>query len=203
MLPAAAQHTPLQKYVIAPAGFDHVFLDHVEHYACCLASSEGGQYIGQTNDEGIIYGYGYFVSDNGNQRIGQFRKGQLLFGITMNDENVIVGDNDFYTVYSLSTGRMEYIFKANMKQLVSGERLYDYAFVSMNYNNGDRYVGEIYQGKRHGYGIYYYANGDFWYGQYNNDVRCGFGALFTVENRMVIGQWNIEDTPRVIHLKNK
>ena len=59
----------------------------------------------------------------------------------------------------------------------------------MKYLNGDQYVGEVYKGKRHGFGIYYYADGDFWFGEYNNDVRVGYGALYTVGDGMFIGEW--------------
>ncbi len=198
----AAQSTPHLKYEIAPADFEHVFLDHVSPYKSRLLSTESGQYVGQTDRDGRIYGYGSFISNEGNQRIGQFRNGRLMFGITLTGENVTVGSSDFYASYSLTTGRLEYIFRANEKKLHDAQALYDYAFVSINYHNGDRYVGEIYRGKRHGYGIYYYANGDYWYGQYRDDVRCGFGAHFTTENSLLIGQWNIEDTPRLISIDN-
>lgn len=203
LLKGAAQSTPLQKYEIAPADFEHVFLDMVARNPCSLTTTESGQYVGQTNDDKQVYGYGTFVNNDGSQRTGQYRNGRFIFGITINNDNAIVGGNDFYATYSLTTGRLEYIFKANEKQLIDGQGLYDYAFVSMNYNNGDRYVGEIYKGKRHGYGIYYYANGDYWYGQYRDDVRYGFGALFTAANQLFIGQWNIEDTPRLITVKSK
>lgn len=203
LMRTVAQTTPLPKYEIAPADFEHVYLDMVARNPCRLITSGSGQYVGQTDGDGLIYGYGLFVSNDGSQRIGQYRNGNFMFGITINNDNAVVGGNDFYASYSLTTGRLEYIFQANQKTVMSGETLYDYAFVSMNYKNGDRYVGEIYKGKRHGYGIYYYANGDFWYGQYRNDVRCGFGALFTADNHLSIGQWNIEDTPRLIPLKTK
>lgn len=203
LLKGYSQSTPLQKYEIAPADFEHVFLDMVGRNTCILSTAENGQYMGQTDSDNQVYGYGTFVNNDGSQRIGQYRSGRFIFGITINSDNAIVGGNDFYATYSLTTGRLEYIFKANEKQLIDGQGMSDYAFVSMNYNNGDRYVGEIYKGKRHGYGIYYYANGDYWYGQYYNDVRYGFGALFTANNKLFIGQWNIEDTPRLIPVKNK
>ncbi len=203
LLRSQAQDTPLKKYEIAPADFEHVYLDMVARNPCRLTTSDNGQYIGQTDEESLIYGYGAYMNNDGSQRIGQYRNGKFMFGITVNNESAIVGSNDFYATYSLTTGRLEYIFKANEKQLIDGKGMYDYAFVSMNYKNGDRYVGEIYRGKRHGYGIYYYANGDYWYGQYRNDVRYGFGALFTTDNRLFIGQWNMEDTSRLITVRSK
>ncbi len=202
-LTVGAQHTPQQKYEVPPADFDHVYLDHVAANKAGLMSTENGQFIGQTDEDGLIYGYGAFLSNDGGQRIGQYRNGDLLFGITLTAENATVGSRDFYASYSLSTGQLEYIFQAQEKKLTDTGSLHEYAFVSINYRNGDRYVGEIYRGKRHGYGIYYYSNGDYWYGQYRDDVRCGFGALFTTANRLFIGQWNIEDTPRLISVRSR
>lgn len=200
---AYAQRTPLEKYEIAPAAFEHVYLDKVGAFPVTLATSDKGQYVGQVDDNHVIYGYGAFINNDGGQRVGQFRKGDFIFGITLTDKSATVGSPQHYASYSMNTGRLEYVFRANEQQLMDTETQYDYAFVSISYKNGDRYIGEIYKGKRHGYGIYYYANGNYWYGQYKDDVRCGFGALFTVENKLVIGQWNIEDTPRVIEPKQE
>ena len=36
------------------------------------------------------------------------------------------------------------------------------------YSDGSYYVGEFYNGKRHGYGTYYYANGNVYQGQWYN-----------------------------------
>lgn len=196
-----AQHTPLVKYEIAPAAFEHVYLDLVSYFPVSLATSDKGQYLGQVDGKHVIYGYGSFINNDGSQRVGQFRQGEFIFGITLTEKSATVGSPHHYASYSLSTGHLEYIFRANEQRLFDTQAQYDYAFVSITYKNGDRYIGEIYKGKRHGYGIYYYANGNYWYGQYKDDVRCGFGALFTVENKMAVGLWNIEDTPRVIELK--
>ncbi|MBO5181426.1 MAG: hypothetical protein J6B92_06020 [Paraprevotella sp.] len=198
-----AQQTPLQKYEIPPAEYQHVYLDHVEYFNASLINSDNGQYVGQTDSDGHIYGYGSYISNEGNQRIGLFRKDEFMFGITLNNDNAIVGSNNHYAVYSLTTGELLYVFKSEEKQLVDAEGLGDYAFVSLSYRNGDRYVGETYKGKRHGYGVYYYANGSYWYGQYRDDVRYGFGAKFLVDNDMEIGFWKIEDTPRLIKVDNR
>lgn len=198
-----AQQTELLKYETIPVDFQHVYLDFVGDHACRLNTSDHGQYIGQTDYKGVIYGYGMFCNNDGSQIVGQFRNGQLLFGITMNGESAMVGSKNFYACYSLTTGRLQYVFKEKENKLYDMKTQYDYAFVSITYNNGDRYIGEIVRGKRHGYGIYYYANGDYWYGQYNNDIRNGFGAHFTTTNNLQIGQWKGEETPRLIAVKKK
>lgn len=198
-----AQQTPIEKYAIPSHDFQHVFLDHVQSNKCEIIDSNSGEFVGQVNDKHLLYGYGEFVNNDGSQILGMFRNGRLLFGITMNEKSALVGSPEFYASYSLSTGKMEYVFKAEEKHLYDTQLLYDYNFVKMDYANGDQYVGEIYQNKRHGYGIYYYANGWIWFGQYKNDIRSGFGVLFDEQNRLTIGYWEGEDARRIIRVKSK
>lgn len=195
-----AQSTLIEKYALGPLAYQHVFLDMVERFPSQTITTSGGQYVGQVDANGLLYGYGMFVNNDGSQIIGQFRGGKLLFGIKMMGKQVMVGSDEYYTSYSLETGYMEYIFRANEKRFMDGKGLYDYAFVSMRYQNGDQYVGEIYKRKRHGYGLYYYANGDIWFGEYNEDVRSGFGVLFDKDNHLTIGYWEGEDMRRQIRV---
>ncbi len=202
-LQGMAQKTPVEKYEIAPASFEHIYLDHIQNFPSKTIDIGPNQYLGQESKDGMLYGYGMFINGDGSQIIGKFRNDQLLFGITLTQHAALVGDLTHYAAYSLTTGRLEYVFRANEKVLVDTRNLLDYGFVSMRYNNGDQYVGEVYQRKRHGFGIYYYANGDFWFGEYNNDIRSGFGAMFHVEGNIEIGQWESEDEKRVLQVKMK
>ncbi len=93
------------------------------------------------------------------------------------------------------------MYKASQRILFDTKALGDYRFVSMRYSNGDQYIGETYQGKRHGLGLYFYRNGDVWFGEYDNNVRRGFGALFEQDNSLTIGQWEGEDIRRVVYVK--
>lgn len=43
------------------------------------------------------------------------------------------------------------------------------------YGNGERYVGEILNDKRHGKGKLYYPNGDIYDGDWENDQKVGQG----------------------------
>jgi len=202
-LSAEAQHTPFQKYVMPPEGFQQVFLDHVAGYTSQVITMGENQYVGQTDSDGHLYGFGRYVKSDGTQIIGQFREGELIFGITMGRTSVLVGNQDHYCSYSLTTSQLEYVFHSQERQLVDTKSLQGYAFVSMRYANGDQYIGEVYNGHRHGFGIYYYANGDIWYGSYRDDFRNGYGALFCQDNRINIGCWEAEDTRRIIYVKEK
>lgn len=197
---AWAQHTPLDKYSIPHPDFEEVFLDHVENYSCRLVGNTSNQYHGQTNAIGIIYGYGMFISKDGSQIYGKFRNGLPICSITIGQNSAIVGSQEHFVSYSLSTGQIEFIHKNKEKLTPDATQKQDHAFVSMRYQNGDQYVGEIYQGKRHGFGIYYYSNGDAWFGEYNNDIRSGYGCLFRSDEGLEIGHWEGEDTRRLIYI---
>ena len=178
-----AQKTPVEKYELVPDGYMDVYLDLVSRHSSRVINSETGDYIGQTTPNGSLYGYGMFLSCGGQKVTGMFRDGHLLFGIT--------------------TGKPEYIMRGNNRLLLTDNSQYDYGFVTMRYQNGDSYTGEIYQRKRHGYGIYYYANGDIWFGPYDNDQRNGYGVLFSEEDGMILGIWRGEQVSRVTVVKRK
>ena len=199
----SAQKTPVEKYELIPASMQQVYLDHVQSFPSRVISINNNQYFGQVNKKHRLYGYGRYINNDGSEIIGQFRDDQLLFGITFTQNSALVGSRENYASYSLATGKLEFIYHADEQVVVDTRNLLDYGFVSMKYSNGDQYMGEVFQQKRHGYGIYYYANGDIWYGQYNNDVRSGFGAFFAVDGYVQIGEWQGEDDVRVIDIKRK
>lgn len=198
-----AQQTPLEKYELAPAGFENVFIDHVKGFASHTINIGDNQYLGQVSRDHEFYGYGMFINGDGSLIIGKFRESQLLSGITLTQNAAVVGNQLNHAVYSQNSGRLDYLIRNGEKVLPDQRSVFDYGFVTMKYSNGDQYVGEVYQRKRHGYGIYYYRNGDFWYGQYNNDIRSGFGAYFTVDGDIQIGEWQGEDEKRVIQVKKR
>ncbi len=198
---AAAQRTPFPKYDVAPDEMQQVFLDQVADYRSRLVTDGTNQYLGQTDKEGHFYGYGRYLRSDGSQIFGQFRNGEMITGITLGTESAIVGNAGFYCSYSLKTGKLEFVFESGSRKLYDTAALEEYGFVSMRYANGDRYVGEVYQGNRHGLGIYFYANGDIWFGQYDRNERKGFGAMFDQDNYLIIGLWNGENTVREIEVK--
>lgn len=203
LMPSQAQYTPLLKYDVAPWSYEHVFVDYVKDFSSRLIDVGGGQYVGQTDDRYALYGYGQFINDEGDVVIGKFRHGVLIQGISLGKENVTVGSRDFYCSYSLATGRLQYVFKRGTRELVEIANSEDYSFMSQTFENGDKYVGELYKGKRHGMGIYYYAKGGLWYGSFEDDIRSGFGAWFKLDNDMVIGLWEGEDERRRVYVPLK
>lgn len=199
----SAQSTLIDKYPFPPHDYQEVFMDYVSDNPVRIITTSAGQYVGQMDKNSLLCGYGMFVNNDGSQIVGQFNKGKLLFGVTIANSYARVGSLVSFANYSLTKGGLEYISRQGSKDVIDTNGLYDYAFVSMSYPNGDQYVGEIYRQKRHGYGIYYYANGDIWYGEYNNDIRDGYGVLIDKDNNFTIGHWEGEDLRRSIFLKAK
>ncbi len=173
-----------------------VFCDYVTAEAeTKYISSRHGQYIGQLVDN-VIYGWGYFLSDDGAQTFGQYRNGKHLFGITLTLETARVGSETRFVEYDLETGGMLRYHDNEGDHIPSKEYLENMAggkpcngFHKITYANGDVYYGETYNGRRHGYGVYYWTNGDFWYGEYRDGYRQGYGALFKTDRRIFYGKW--------------
>ena len=55
--------------------------------------------------------------------------------------------------------------------------------------DGDKYVGEFRDGKRHGQGIYTYANGDKYVGEYRDGKKHGQGIYTFADGDKYVGEW--------------
>lgn len=193
---AFAQSSDLQKYAMLPEPLVEVFLDHVQAFPSTTISIGQDQYYGQTDSKGSLYGFGRYVRADGVQVFGLFREGKLIQGITLLNTSASVGDATHYANYNLTTGQLDYVFQGSHRQLFDTRALRGNKFLSLTYVNGDQYVGETLDGKRHGLGIYFYANGDIWFGVYQDNVRKGYGATFTIDDHLIIGKWNGEEAIR-------
>ena len=186
---------PITKYPDMSDILQQVFCDYVSSEAeTKYIAGKHGQYIGQLVDN-TIYGWGYYLTDDDAQTFGQFRKGKHIFGITMMNGSARVGSEEHYVEYDLSTGKISKMHnvEGNVKlryPFIDAEGMKSpYGFYKITYSNGDVYYGETYNGRRHGYGVYYWTNGDFWYGKYVNGYRQGFGALFKPDHKVFYGKW--------------
>ena len=189
LLSSYAQSTDsLGRYELIPDAFQEVFNDYIEEHDTRIITTDKGQFLGHTRD-GLLYGYGVYYANDGSQWLGQYRKGECIFGILMDDQSACVGSKDHYVYYDLATCRIKFIRESGNDRQVAPADSEDHHFEALNYSNGDRYVGETYKGRKHGYGIYYWANGNYWYGQFRNNIRYGYGALFTPQGAIFYGRW--------------
>ena len=172
-----------------------VFCDYVEREGeVKYISSRDGQYIGNLINHNI-YGWGYFLANNGAQTFGQYRNGKHIFGITLTDKMARVGSEEHFVEYDVATGNILRVhtvdgdLRLSAPYVPSAGASAEYTFKRVRYENGDAYYGEMYNGRRHGYGVYYWANGDFWYGKYENGYRQGYGVLVKPDRRIYYGKW--------------
>lgn len=186
---ANAQFMKLEHYPQIPVEYDGAFVDCVKGYVTKVLPSAYGQYFGQVTIKGDIYGYGAFFTDQDGEVTGQFRNGACFFGIRLGSQTVKVGTESHYIVYDLRTGDPLYVIKGDSKFTLPADYKEKYRFESLVYANGDKYVGETVDGKRHGYGLYYYANGNYYYGRYRDNAQYGYGAMFSTDSRIVIMDW--------------
>ncbi len=198
-LNAHAQVMALERYPLIPEEYNGVFLDAVKNNISGVMKSAFGQYFGQLTPESEIYGYGTYYTNSDGEVIGQFRNGNLVFGIRMNNETARVGTLSDFITYDLHSGDPIYIIRDSLRYLPTTDYQETHRFVSLTYQNGDRYVGEIVNGKRDGYGIYYYAEGNYYYGQYKDNRRRGYGALFRTDNSISLQFWGPEDDLSIEH----
>lgn len=178
----------LYKYDRIPEGFQQVFNDVGRECATGLITTKNGQYWGQMRN-GILYGYGIYIANDGSQWVGQYREGECIFGLMIDSSTATIGSKSFYTVYDLTSCELKRIHKDGFDVTPDAQQCTPYRFEAMNYANGDRYVGETYNGKRHGYGIYYWNDGKFWYGQYKENIRDGYGILFGEDHKVLVRKW--------------
>ena len=173
-----------------------VFCDYVRE--CSQTShiaNAAGEYVGTLIDH-KFYGWGLFLSSAGIQSYGQYRGGKLLFGLLINSEVARVGSDEHYVMYDLATGEIIRLYTNEgylplaypLVASPDGEPS-PYSFKKETYRNGDVYIGEFYNGRRHGYGVYQWANGDLWYGNYRGGYRDGYGMLVKTDRHVYYGKW--------------
>jgi hypothetical protein len=69
----------------------------------------------------------------------------------------------------------------------------EYKFQSINYPNGDTYVGETKSDKREGYGVYVWINGDSWFGWWKENVRSGRGIHLYSNATLAVNECQHDD----------
>ena len=194
---ALCAQSPVKLYDEMCDPLQAVFCDYVRNESSQnFLSSGSGQYTGTVID-GKIYGWGFILAADGTRSFGQFRNGKNIFGISITDKIAKVGGDSHYVIYDLATGG---IIRLSSKEgnarlvypLVPDEEnpVSPYSFKKETYANGDVYIGEFYNGKRHGYGIYYYPNGNRYEGNWASGERHGQGTMYYANGTVQSGTWD-------------
>lgn len=72
-------------------------------------------------------------------------------------------------------------------------RYTSYKFECIEYDNGNMYVGETKDGKRHGRGIFLWKDGSSWYGRWSDGSRDGRGIYFPYSGSYTVGSWKADE----------
>jgi hypothetical protein len=187
-----AQYAKIDKYPYISEDYEAVFVDVVRNFASKVMNGASGQYFGQYTPEGEAYGFGTLYTDQNGIAVGAYRNGSLLFGIRSGLQLAKVGTEQHYVVYDLVTSECLYVMMNGVKCPPDAANKEAWKYVQIKYGNGAKYVGETVNGKRDGYGIYYFADGDYFYGHFVNDRPLGYGALFKTNNHVVIQYWELK-----------
>ncbi len=169
---------------------------------------DNGYYLGDTNWSGERHGKGTYYWNNGDRYEGEWRDGQAngkgtyCWGNGQWKGDHYEGefrDDKFHgkgTLYNPDgsiaySGKWENNQKAQAVSSVSTalKKIEAPNTVTLNLPNGDKYVGEIKDGKKHGRGIYYYANGNRYEGDFLNDKFHGTGTFYWFDGAKDVGSY--------------
>lgn len=177
------------------------------------ASYPTAWYIGQTNSDGQFNGLGLlFWTDDNTVYVGRFEKGSKDgVGMQVCPDGIQPSNCAGGKVYVGSQSKDKKqgtgsIYDKNGKLIYRGEFRFDkpteeypsssidpsYTYEVVDYDNGDKYVGEMKNGLRHGKGMYIWAegNGIAWYGDWSNGTRDGYGIyIFNKGSNWSTGKW--------------
>lgn len=148
-----------------------------------------GKYKGETTSTNIRYGLGVYKWEDGTYYWGLWKQGDMngtgiyicsdgytftncpdcVYYVGKSDKGTcydkfgnLIYYGDFYNGYPTGT----YPTAGNYSS---------YKFECIDYNDGDKYIGETKDGRRHGQGIYLWKNGDAWFGIWQDGNRHGYG----------------------------
>ena len=65
----------------------------------------------------------------------------------------------------------------------------EHGFGTINWAGGDKYVGQWLNGEREGHGTYYWAGGNKYIGQFKNSLREGYGTFYWIGGDKYVGQF--------------
>lgn len=154
------------------------WVDNDAHGKGTLTFANGNRYQGDFVG-GSSNGEGTFTWANGDRHTGTYVNGSRKgFGVRKEGGEVRRGcwDNNKFTPASSAKECTTEPKAATVK-------------VDQTLHNGDRYVGEVLGGKKHGKGTYLWANGDRYEGEWANDMMHGKGIFTWPDGDRHEGEW--------------
>ena len=169
---------------LSDAGRCSIGRSHFKLYAWDCGNDD--LYCGEYDDDGNMEGWGMYIctgtlrgTDNGRYYVGNWKnhKKQGENGSLYNKDGKLIYYGKFFN--DKPTGAY-----------LTGNSMSEYTFGVINYKNGDKYVGELKDGKRQGQGLYLWINGGIWYGKWNDGKRSGYGIYISNSGDYSTGSWD-------------
>lgn len=138
---------------------------------------------------------GFNVEFKGNDiTIGYCKNSKFTLFIDIQEKYISVCNGSENGVkYNRNTGK-PYILIRPYSYEIEVKEYPGQLFERTTYTNGNKYWGETYNGKRHGYGIYIWENGNMWFGPWKDGIRNGYGAYFDITAHTIqSGKWIGDD----------
>ncbi|MDR0831073.1 MAG: hypothetical protein LBN95_13345 [Prevotellaceae bacterium] len=171
---------------------------------------DNGNYKGQRNSDNQRSGLGAYYWSSGEFYFGEWSKGSRngnSLDISLNGNSFDNCSNCIYfvgdwlngeksgtgTCYDKNGNWLYYGNFANDKptgNYTGTATVTDWKFKVIEYSNGDIYIGETYEGNRHGYGVFLWKAGGMWYGYWKDGIRAGTGIHIYMDGRVSTGTWN-------------
>ncbi|KAL7685358.1 hypothetical protein Plhal304r1_c031g0100871 [Plasmopara halstedii] len=162
-----------------------------------------GRYSGEWFD-GVPHGYGELVYDNvRNVRYeGNFVAGKRDgYGVMYyEDGSMYAGDwkDDVKHGHGVMTWvTLDSTSRKIPLEMYDGDWKYDrphgfgrYVWYQSTMYDKNWYEGEMYQGKRHGRGVFYYSNGAQYEGEWKENQKDGWGLFFYQDGRVFVGRYH-------------
>ena len=127
------------------------------------------------------------VNANIDPRINEICMGGADFKgcIDLNDEIVTLPKCNSSRKYNC-TGELRYTNAYYVGEILNGK---EHGFGTINWASGNKYVGQWLNGEREGQGTFYWASGNKYVGQFKNSKRHGQGTYFNSEGGSWSGEW--------------
>ena len=175
---------------------------------------DNGKYRGQLNNGRNGYG-SYWWKDDDDMFFGQYqggdRDGYGIYIIGKDGHNINNCKNCMFYVGAWSKNQKSgkgtcydkfgnLIYYGDFKDdkpvddYPMADKYKSYKFECIEYDNGNKYVGETKDGKRHGRGIFLWKDGSSWYGRWEDGSRAGRGIYFPYSgSSYTIGTWKADE----------
>ena len=146
----------------------------IQHGYGVLTQKNGDQYEGYfVNDK--YNGKGTYYNHNGDHYVGEW-KDDVIHGLC-----TVYRKDGTHSTAMWENGKIT----VQLPEEILADT--DVEIHTINYNSGDKYVGEYKDGKRHGYGTYCFSSGAKYIGHWKNGLQDGFGVYYNTKIKVYEG----------------